>query len=107
MRRIVVLFIGLCLAAVAPPSRADLVLHNNDGSQELRLYESRCTHARTLAYIGPDHRTTFKNARILDRKGFIEAYACWIEAEPGIAFVWFEDGQSTHFDLSKFKDPVI
>lgn len=107
MRRIVALVIGLCLAAVAPPSRAELVLHSDDGSQELRLYESRCSHARTLAFIGPDHRATFKNARILDRKGAIAAYACWIEAEPGVVFLWFEDGQSTHFELSKFKDPVI
>lgn len=107
MRRAIALFLGLCLAAVAPPSRADLVLLNGDGTQELRLYDSKCSHSGTLAFIGAEHRPTFKNARVLDRKGSLIGYGCWLEAEPGVAFVWFEDGQSTSFPLAKFKDPVV
>jgi hypothetical protein len=107
MRRLFALFLGLCLAAVASPARAELLLLSGDGSQELRLYESKCTHAGTLAHIGPDHRANFKNARVLDPKATIIAFGCWIEAEPGVAFVWFENGQSTHFPLAKFKDPTV
>lgn len=106
MHRAATLIIGLCLAAVAPTSRADLVLSNDDGSKELRLYESLCTHAGTLGHIPVEFRARFQNARILDRKGTIEAYGCWAEQDENVLIV-FEDGTRTDFRLSKFKDPTI
>jgi hypothetical protein len=106
MRRAIALLLGLCLAAVTPPSRADLVMSNGDGTRELRLYESICSHAGTLTHIPAEFRTRFQNARILDRRGTIEAYGCWAEVEETVLIV-FEDGSRTDFKLSKFKDPVI
>jgi hypothetical protein len=107
MRRLVALFLGLCLAAVAPPSRADLVIDSGDGSMQLRLLDTVCAHAATLALIKPEHRPNFRDARITDRTGAIKHYGCWIEPEAGVAFILFEDGSSTDFKLSKFRDPVV
>lgn len=114
MHRAATLIIGLCLAAVAPPSRAELVMANSDGTRELRLYESACTHGGTIGHIKakfpaalPEHIAKFKNARIMDRRGTIESYGCWLESDDGRAFVLFEDGSNTEFEMSKFKDPVI
>lgn len=90
-----------------PPSRADLVINNVDGTVQLRLLDSACTHAATLALIKRENRAEFKNARITDRMGTIAHYGCWTETPDGMAFVVFEDGSSTDLKLSKFKDPVI
>jgi hypothetical protein len=100
-------FLFALLLIASPAIAGDLVLKSADGSQELRLYESKCSHAGTLAHLKPEHHDKFRNARILDRKGNIENYGCWVEAAPDTAFIIFEDGSYTDFSLSKFKDPTV
>lgn len=112
MRAIALLILGLVLFAM--PARADLVMASGDGVHELRLYESACTHGGTMGHIKarfdkaqPEHLAKFRNARILDKRGTIVSYGCWVESDDGAAFVLFEDGSSTEFELSKFSDPTI
>lgn len=114
MRRIVAFALGLLLAALTPPSWADLVMKSSDGAAELRLYESTCTHAGTIGHIKarfpaalPEHVAKFRNARILDKRGTIESYGCWLESDDGRMFVIFEDGTSTEQPTSRFSDPLI
>jgi hypothetical protein len=72
----------------------------------LRLYESSCSHGGTLALIPEEYRKHFYNAKVLDRKGTILAFACWAEVEDTVLLI-FEDGQRAELQLSKFKNPAI
>jgi hypothetical protein len=82
------------------------MLKSGDGSQELRLYESLCSHGETLSHIPQEFRDRFKNARILDSKGTIVAYGCYASNEE-LALLVFEDGSRTLLELSKFKETTI
>lgn len=97
---------ALVAASFAVSANADLVLSSDDGSQELRLYESSCTHGGTLGHIPAEFRDRFSNARLLDRRGTILGYGCWAEVE-GTVLIVFEDGAKTTFQLSKFKESTI
>jgi hypothetical protein len=103
--RALILAAAMC-SAFASPVQAELMLKSNDGSQELRLYESACSHGRTLGHIPEEYRKHFFNARVLDRRGTIQVYGCWAEVE-GTVLLVFEDGQFTQFELSKFKESTI
>lgn len=100
---VVAIVLMLCFPSEA---KADLVLHNDDKTQELRLYASLCTHAGTMAHIPAEFRARFQNARILDPKGTIQAYGCWAEQDEDVLIV-FEDGSRTDFRLSKLRESVI
>jgi hypothetical protein len=99
------LCIVLCMSLHLSAS-AELMLKSSDGSQELRLYESLCSHGETLSHIPQEFRDRFKNARILDPKGTIEHYGCYATNEE-LALVIFEDGSRTILELSKFKETTI
>lgn len=94
------------VALFALPAHSELMLKSGDGSQELRLYESLCSHAETLGHIPAEFRDRFKNARILDSKGTIESYGCWASHEE-LALVIFEDGSRAVLELSKLKESTI
>lgn len=93
-------------ACFALPAHSDLMIKSDDGSQELRLYESLCSHAGTLAHIPAEFRDRFKNARIMDPKGTIQHYGCHASNEE-LVLVVFEDGSRTILELSKFKETTI
>jgi hypothetical protein len=82
------------------------MLKSSDGSQELRLYESLCSHGETLSHIPQEFRDRFKNARILDPKGTILAYGCFASNEE-LVLVVFEDGSRAMLELSKFRETTI
>lgn len=103
MRR---LLIAAALLCAAGSSYAELMLKSSDGSQELRLYESVCSHAGTLGHIPEEFRDRFKNARIVDPRGTILFYACYATNEE-LALVIFEDGDRAVLELSKFKETTI
>lgn len=98
----------LCAALLcaAGSSYAELMLKSSDGSQELRLYESICSHGETLSHIPQEFRDRFKNARVLDSKGTIEIYGCYASNEE-LALVVFEDGSRIVLELSKFRETTI
>lgn len=78
---------------------ADLVARS--GANELRLLAEPCMHAGILAMLHPEYRPQFRKARAtVNGKMF---YACWIEQD-GVAFVLYEDGDRSVFQVSAFKD---
>lgn len=97
---------ALVAACFAVPAHSDLMIKSDDGSQELRLYESACSHGGTLALIPEEYRKHFHNAKVLDRKGTILAFACWAEVEDTV-LILFEDGQRAEMQLSKFRESTI
>lgn len=99
------LCIALCMS-LHLSANAELMLKSSDGSQELRLYESLCSHGETLSHIPEEFRDRFKNARILDPKGTIEHYGCHASNDE-LVLVIFEDGSRTILELSKFKETII
>jgi hypothetical protein len=73
----------ILLLTAAPAPAADLVMKNKANGAQLRLLDTPCSHGETLAVLKEEWRPKFKNARILDAKGFIQFYGCWIAARRG------------------------
>jgi hypothetical protein len=94
------------VACFATPVNAELMLKSGDGSQELRLYDTACSHAGTLGLIPEEYRKHFKNSRVLDSKGTILIYACHAIIDDQV-LVMLEDGQHIVLALSKFKESTI
>jgi hypothetical protein len=103
MRRLLIAAALLCAAGSA---HAELMLKSGDGSQELRLYDTACSHAGTLGLIPEEYRKHFKNSRVLDSKGTILIYACHAIIDDQV-LVMLEDGQHIVLALSKFKESTI
>lgn len=99
------LIVVLLLAAL--PVMGELVAKNKDTGGTLRLQDSACSHAETLAILREEWRPKFKNARILNSKGFIEFYGCWIEHDGDTAMVILQDGAALAIPLAAFKDPTV
>jgi hypothetical protein len=100
------LVLALLLLAL-PAVAGDLVLKNKDTGSELRLMDSACTHGETLGHLKEEFRGQFKNARILDKRGFILFYGCWIDHDGETAFVMLQDGGSLGLPLAGFTDPML
>lgn len=83
------------------------MLKNKDTGAQLRLMDSPCTHAETLMQLNEPWRPKFKNARILDKKGGIEFYGCWIKHDEETAFVLLQDGSQVAVPLVLFSDPSV
>jgi hypothetical protein len=98
-------FLIAALLAAGPSFAGNLVLKNGSGN-ELRLYDTPCSHGETLGILKEEWRTRFKNARVLNSKGFILMYGCWVEQE-GSAVVILSDGAAIQLPLSAFTDPMI
>lgn len=104
MRTFVAAFVAalLCLPAFA----GELMMRNKENGAELRLYESQCSHAQTMALLNEEWRPKFKNARIRDPQGNI-LYACRLLVDEETVVLFVQDGSFTSLKLSDFSDPNI
>lgn len=98
--------LALALLLAAPAYAGDLVMKIKESGIELRLYDAPCSHGGTLGLLKEEWRGKFRNARILNAKGFIEAYGCWLEKD-GTAIVIFDDGSNATLKMSVFSDPTV
>lgn len=99
MLKILILALLLVFAADRADA-AEMVMRS--GSNELRLYDSPCVHAGTLAQLNPQWRDKFKKASA--KVNGQDFYACWILDEPsGAVFVIFEDGDQGMWPAQAFK----
>lgn len=105
MKRLLVAVILLLLAASA--AGGDMVMKNKANGAELRLLDTSCSHAETLAVLKEEWRPKFKNARIRDAKGFIQFYGWWIAHDEETVIVVLQDGATMEFQASAFADPSI
>ena len=73
-----------------------------DGKDYVRIIDSPCVHAGTLAHIRPQWRAKFQKAEasISGQRWF----ACWIEHDSGAIYVIFEDGDEGMMAAHAFKD---
>lgn len=71
------------------------------GRDEIRLFDSACIHAGTMALIKPEHLKRFKKATA--NIGGQYFYGCWADEE-GVAFILFEDGDQVVIPLAAFKE---
>lgn len=94
-----------CTALVlASPAWADLVIRNKETGAELRLLETPCSHAGTLAVLKPEWRPKFKNLRLTSGRDM--HFGCWLE-QGEVAVLIFEDGSTGEAQLAAFRDPSI
>lgn len=101
---LVLAFLGM-LAWPAPAHAADLAVRDKDSGAELRIMESACSHAGTLALIPADLRPQFKNARVLVN-GMLKVYGCWSEVDD-VAVIIYENGFFDTVPMKAFTDPMI
>lgn len=99
------LFLLVLLAA--PAFGADLVMKNKANGSELRLYDSPCVNAETLMQLAEEWRPKFRAAKILDGKGRVVWFGCWIRHDDDALFVIFQDGDERMFELAAFSDPAV
>lgn len=108
MRRYLLTVLAAILLAFATPAQAaERVARNKDNGNELRLYESVCSHGETLAQLREEWRDKFKNLRILDEKGFISWYGCWYQEDADTVVIVLQDGSMAAMENSVFADPSI
>jgi hypothetical protein len=107
MRAAIIAIVFAVSALVSWAARADLMVKSQESGIELRLLDAPCTHAQTLAGIKEEWRPKFRNARIMDGRGTILHYGCWVEHDAEIAFIMFDDGSSTGMSLASFRDSSI
>jgi hypothetical protein len=95
------LLLAVALLLAAPPLFATQYLLENGGNS-IRLYESPCVHAGTLAMIPPPLRGDFKKADVYLNGQRI--YACWRHDEDGDFQVLLEDGRGAGFYRKSFRE---
>ena len=100
------LALSLILAA-SPALAGDLVLKNKQTGAQLRLMDTTCSHAETMAHLKEEWRPKFKNARMLDAKGHIQFYGCWIQHDEDTAVIFLQDGGHIGLPLAAFSDPSV
>jgi hypothetical protein len=79
-------------------------MKNDTGTLELRLQDTACSHGETLASLLPEWRPKFRNAKILNNKGHIEMYGCWLLESEGTVVVMLQDGAMMALELKGFKE---
>lgn len=89
----ILIVLGLVLL-VAKARAADFLITDPQSGDQMRLLDRPCTHAQTLGHLQPLWRRHFKDGRVTNSKGHIEAYFCWIEHDDQRAYLKFEDGSS-------------
>ena len=92
------LLVAAVMAAGPAIAGSDMVF--KAGNDMLRLSDSPCVHAGTLAQIVPEWREKFKKAQAV--VGGKQFYACWIADKDGV-FVLFEDGDTSRLPTTVFK----
>jgi hypothetical protein len=99
----------ICAALLAAGSvmAGDLVLKNKANGSELRLHDSPCVNAETLARLNEEWRGKFKAAKILNQKGHVEWFGCWIEHDEETAYILMQDGSQLMMELSRLSDPSV
>lgn len=100
-------FLLMLLLVAANAFSGDLVARNKETGAELRLLDSPCSHGETLGVLREEWRAKFRNARILNGKGFIEAYGCWLKQEDDTIVVILQNGSARVFEAGAFSDPAI
>lgn len=87
------------LIAAGPVFATDMVVRAD--KDVLRLSDTACVHAGTLALLKPEYRSQFRKARAqIDGKDW---FACWTLAPDGSVFVVFEDGDTQSFPVGIFQ----
>ncbi len=84
---------------VTLPSMSETLIARN-GDNWLRLNDTPCTSAASLAQIKAEWQGRFRAA--FARVGGADFAACWTELD-GVVFVLYEDSDRATFPLSAFK----
>lgn len=60
-----------------------------------------------LAHLKEEWRPKFKNARVLDAKGFIQFHGCWIQDHEEAAVIFLQDRGHIGLPLAAFSDARV
>lgn len=95
---------ALVLAALvaASPAIAGPKINQAPNGDYIRIYDSPCVHAGTLALLQEEDRKYFKKVDIVF--GGKRVYGCWAEDVDGDVFILFEDGSRNGFYMEGFKE---
>ena len=93
----------LALAALAAGTTVNAVQVARSGNTELRLLDSQCAHAGTLAHLKPEWRAKFKDARLMVN-GNIAFFGCWILADEDTIYIQYEDGDAMEVPTKAFRE---
>lgn len=90
----------LLVAATAASAQERVIRHGDD---EVRIFESPCVHAGTMALLNESVRDLYKKAE--GRINGQRYYACWRQVGSLMHVMW-EDGDQGMIPAADFKDAV-
>lgn len=98
--------VALVLLVVCTFARADLVMHNNTKSASMRLQQTTCSNAETMAILKPEWRAKFKNMRIETNDGVVRMFGCWFQEDDAIVVI-LQDGTPMRIPVESFQEATI